>query len=132
AVGSYSFGTGSGASAPGRALIESWKGTTWSVVPNPSPPVAYLFATSCAAARSCRAVGEYQGGTGLFRALVESWNGATWSVEPSPSPTLAYLYGVSCVSARSCRAVGQSAEGGRGSGPALALTESWNGGTWSV
>jgi hypothetical protein len=132
AVGDYSTGTGSGASTLPRTLAESWNGSTWSVVPIPSPSVAYLFATACVSARWCQAVGGYQEPSGLFGALIESWNGSAWSVVPNPGPSVAYLYGVSCVATNSCHAVGESAENAHGTGPRLALMESWNGSTWSV
>jgi hypothetical protein len=132
AVGSYSTGTGSGASAPGRTLVESWDGTTWSVASNPGPSIAYLFGASCASVKRCQAVGEYQATSGLFRALIESWDGTAWSVAPNPSPLVAYLYGVSCHSAKTCEAVGQFTNKVSGAGPADVLVESWNGAAWST
>ena len=66
AVGDYSNGTGSAASILPRTLVESWNGAAWSVVPGPSPSVAYLYGVSCASARSCKAVGDYASSIGVF------------------------------------------------------------------
>ena len=63
-----------------RTLVESWNGTAWSVVPGPSPSVAYLYGVSCVSARSCKATGEYANNSGVVRTLVESWNGTAWSI----------------------------------------------------
>ncbi|HXZ83805.1 MAG TPA: hypothetical protein VED84_08775 [Acidimicrobiales bacterium] len=132
AVGNYSTGTGSGSSTPPGTLVESYNGTTWSVVPDPTPPVALLFAVSCLSASFCQAVGEYPDTSGSFRALIQHWNGHAWSVEPNPSPPVAYLYGVSCVSARLCQAVGEFAPSTSGARSYRALIESWNGRAWST
>ena len=130
AVGNYSNGTGSGSSILPRTLVESWNGTAWSVVPGPSPSVAYLYGVSCVSAKSCQAVGDYATRNRLRQTLVESWNGTAWSIVASPSPSTGYLYGVSCVSARACKAVGEYASNqGRGTD---ALIESWNGTAWSI
>jgi len=129
AVGNYSNGTGSASSTLPRTLVESWNGTAWSVVPGPSPSVAYLYGVSCASARSCKAVGDYAARSRLRRTLVESWNGTSWSVMQGPSPSVAYLYGVSCVSAMSCKATGEYANY---SGVVRTLVESWNGSAWSI
>ena len=129
AVGDYSTGTGSGSSTPPRALTESWNGRVWSVVPNPSPSHAYLFGVSCVAARSCKAVGEYEDHSDVFLTMIESWNGRAWSVVPAPSPPSADLYGLSCVSANWCKAVGESASS-PGGGVARVLVESWDGSRW--
>ena len=80
AVGNYSNGTGSASSTLPRTLVESWNGTAWSVVPGPSPSVAYLYGVSCVSARSCKATGEYANHSGVVRTLVESWNGTAWSI----------------------------------------------------
>ncbi len=108
-------------------LVESWNGTSWSVVPSPNYGSGgnSLQGVSCVSAAACTAVGSYAS-NGKQRTLIESWNGTSWSVVPSPNPAGDHidLYGVSCVSAAACTAVG--AAGGR------TLVESWNGTTWSV
>ena len=131
AVGNYSNGTGSGSSILPRTLVESWNGAAWSVVPSPSPSVAYLYGVSCASARSCTAVGDYATKSQVRQVLVESWNGTSWSTVANPSPFAAYLYGVSCASARACKAVGEYSANG-GASPTDALIDSWNGTAWSI
>jgi hypothetical protein len=114
-----------------KTLIESWNGSTWSVVPSPNPAagrlgVNYLDGVSCVSASACTAVGFYwTNSRRVPRTLTESWNGTAWTIVPSPSPGRGsnYLSGVSCTSAAACTAVGY------GTGP---LIESWNGSTWSV
>jgi hypothetical protein len=129
AVGSY-FNTG----LIDRALIESWNGTKWSVVPSPDVGTKdnSLSGVSCVTAISCMAVGSYQTAPGVFRALVESWNGTKWSIVPSPNngTNSNDLNAVSCVSATSCQAVGEYQNSSLGT--TRTLVESWNGAKWSV
>jgi hypothetical protein len=129
AVGYYE--TSSGGES---ALIESWNGTSWSVVPSrhPASSNVILHGVSCVSAAACTAVGSfYHLHSGTIETFVESWNGATWSVVPSPGPASGgnVLSAVSCVSAAACTAVGYDYEA-----PTLeqTLVESWNGATWSV
>ena len=121
-------------STPGadRTLIESWNGTTWTVVPSPSRGNS-LTDVSCVSAAACTAVGSYTTGN-AYKTLIESWNGTTWTVVPSPNPGAGYLYhllnGVSCVSTAACTAVGNDSTGS--GSPSRTLIESWNGTSWSV
>jgi hypothetical protein len=129
AVGSY--GTSTGAS---KALVESWNGTSWSVVPSPHPASSstILYGVSCVSAADCTGVGSiYHLGSGTIETLVESWNGTSWSAVPSPSPASSgnVLAGVSCVSAVACTAVGDDYETPTAE---RTLVESWNGTSWSV
>ena len=123
AVGQYATSGG----FPELTLIESWDGTKWSIVPSPNrnPKESNsLHAVSCAAARSCVAVGEYPNKKNLASTLIESWNGAAWSITSSPNTAKKnYLYGVSCTSISRCQAVGQGVD--------TTLVESWNGAKWT-
>jgi hypothetical protein len=104
AVGTYEPGSGGT-----RTLIESWNGTSWSVVPSPSRPGPELNRVSCGSAAACAAVGTYHpGGGSQTKTLIMSLDGTSWSVVPSPSPGPEFnrLDGVSCVSAAACTAVG--------------------------
>jgi len=102
AVGSYSSTPGSG-----RALAESWNGSTWTIQPAPrgpgsGDPDGGLYAVSCTSADQCTAVGRAGGA-----ALAEQWNGSTWTVQPTASPaSQKLLYAVSCPSAGTCTATG--------------------------
>jgi hypothetical protein len=126
AVGTKSIGVGF---VP-RTLIESWNGTSWSVVPSPSPGSGDGFGgVSCVSAAACTAVGFYSVGND-HKTLIESWNGTSWSVVPSPSPGSGGDFGgVSCVSAAACTAVGVYFAK---NGDRKTLIESWNGTSWSV
>ncbi len=132
AVGYYELSSGAE-----KALIESWNGTSWSVVPSPHPAssTTFLNGVSCLSAAACTAVGYYYlQSSGTIETFVESWNGTRWSVVPSPSPENGpengnFLNSVSCVSASACTAVGYDYQS-----PNLqqTLAESWNGTSWSV
>jgi hypothetical protein len=115
-----------------RTLIESWDGTSWTVVPsrNPVPGGDYLYGVSCTTAVACTAVGDTFNGS-VFRTLIESWDGTSWSVVPSPNPPGGNdsLYGVSCLSAISCIAVGNRVNG---SGVYRTLIASWDGTSWTI
>ena len=114
-----------------RTLIESWNGTSWSVVPSPNPGSGDdLGGVSCVSAAACTAVGYYFIGDAGRKTLIESWNGISWSVVPSPNLVLSdYLDGVSCASAAACTAVGLYFAK---NGDRRTLIESWNGISWSV
>jgi hypothetical protein len=114
-----------------KTLIESWNGSTWSVVPSPSPDAGNerldaLGAVSCVSATACTAVGAYHKGI-----LIEIWNGTAWSVVPSPNEGSNGdgLGSVSCAAADACMAVGSYSNTG---GPLRTLAESWDGATWSI
>jgi hypothetical protein len=109
------------------ALIESWNGTSWSVVPSPQPGNRALYGVSCISAARCTAVGvNFVNPPNAT--LVESWNGTRWSVTPDPSPG-SELLGVSCVSPTACTAVGDQLNS---QGYYQTLTELWNGTKWST
>jgi len=83
AVGEY---TGATSAAGGSALIEHWNGSSWSIVPSPTPG-AYPSLTGVAA-RSASDV--YAVGTNLpsvdggpEQAMILRWNGTSWSVDSS-------------------------------------------------
>ena len=129
AVGNFSHRTGSGASILPRALVESLRGRSVSVVPLSGPSVAHLYGVSCTA-RWCQAVGDYANASGVARALAEVWNGATWSAVPTPLLPTAHLYGLDCTTIRFCVAVGQYSNSTSGLSPMNLLTEQWNGTAW--
>ena len=56
-----------------ETLIESWNGTTWSVVPSLSRASnSVLEGVSCVSATACTAVGSYTSTSGASRTLIES------------------------------------------------------------
>ena len=134
------------AGAPFGTLTENWNGTSWSIVPSPTPAGAtgaFLRSVDCVDVSDCWAVGNTATPTGTGQGvLTEQWNGSTWSVEASGAAPAAYsqLNSVSCTSASDCWAVGTAGPtvetstvpnlpGGPGD---QGLIEQWNGSTWSV
>jgi hypothetical protein len=119
-------------------LVESWNGSTWSVVSAPNTGTYFygdiLTGVSCVSASDCTAVGYYSGDSIDDVTLIEQWNGSSWSVVSSPneggSSQSNTLNGVSCVSASDCTAVGTETNFAETSGSTL--VESWNGSAWSV
>jgi hypothetical protein len=117
-----------------QTLIESWNGTSWSIVPSPNAGTqtqSLLVSVSCTSATFCVAVGTYQTLLTVVaqQTLVESWNGTAWSVVSSPDPNAADNFsGVSCASASFCVAVGTTYSTIAGQ----TLIESWDGTSWSA
>ncbi len=115
-----------------QTLIESWNGSTWSLMtsPNVGTGTNWLRRVTCFSAFSCKAVGDYQSGT-VTKTLVESWNGSIWSVMSSQNVGAGSneLDGVSCFAATSCKAVGTYYNS---SNVQRNLAESWNGTSWTV
>jgi hypothetical protein len=119
-----------------QTLIETWQGpgAGWTITPSPDSSAGQanqLSGVSCAGGGFCMAIGHYNVGNAP-RSLAEVWNGGDWSMVPSPS-SVGYqnpqLNGISCTSASFCVAVGTA-----GSVALLAqnLTETWDGGSWSI
>ncbi|MDP9334273.1 MAG: hypothetical protein M3Q30_13335 [Actinomycetota bacterium] len=120
-------------------LVERWDGTSWAIVPSPSPTgvrESGLADVSCTSTTSCFAVGTFGHTEGprdtLFETLVERWDGTSWAIVPSPNPTASWsnLSDVSCTSTTNCFAVGLS---GSNYGPPFStLVERWNGSGWAI
>ena len=118
----------------GEALIERWNGSTWSVVPSPSPAHfphsgAELDGVTCVSATDCLAVGWFKYSRSQPRELPFSvrWNGSKWSqvFAPSvPGDSSSPLSAVSCTSATNCWASGWA--------DLRTLTEHWNGSKWAI
>jgi hypothetical protein len=130
-------------SGPGTVyftLAEKWNGSTWTIVPSPSPQHpgggALLTAVSCASSIRCMAVGNTlflnAHGSFVLRPLAESWNGTSWTVLPTAklAQPSAVLDGVSCVGAGRCMAAGH--EGPVPASDKFTLAEAWNGTAWRV
>jgi len=133
AVGSSQVGTNGQ-----QTLIESWDGTSWSVVPSPDVATSTyeeLFGVSCTGPTDCTAVGFFDSDSGV-ETLVESWNGSAWSIVPSPNPTSIpglsgdSLHAVSCTGSTACVAVGGDST--VSTHFVHTLIESWDGASWSV
>jgi len=135
-------------------LLALWNGSGWTKTVPPAPAsslhVTELFSISCANARSCVTVGQYdvatanlevQGGY-LPEGFIDVWNGAKWAASYKTTPgkkgfQATELSAVSCRSATNCVTVGTTYEPifttqelEEVSDHAVALT--WNGRKWAA
>jgi hypothetical protein len=140
---------GSGSGNPTGTLIEQWNGSSWSVVPSPTPSGpgvvgAILSSVSCTSASSCMAVGYATdvGGNNLSD-VVEQWNGSSWTIIPSATTGQAFdqLISVQCLSSVNCWAVGNAGPVAQmssflpifpGAIGDQGLIEHWDGSSWSI
>ena len=117
-------------------LALRWNGTSWSVVPSPTPSGstgAWLFGVKTLSTTNAWAVGQYFASSQPFlRTLIQRWNGTTWSIVPSPNPDAAknLLTDVDGASAGDVWAIGNMGDDGYG-GTAVGLVTHWNGSAWS-
>jgi hypothetical protein len=91
----------------GKAAIEHWDGTSWSIVtsPNPDPTgPSNLDGIAAISANDIWAVGNI----GAAKTLTEHWDGTSWSIIPSPSPAgnQNQLFAVTALSDGTVAAVG--------------------------
>jgi hypothetical protein len=110
-----------------QTLVESWNGSTWSIVPSPNVSGTTedrLNGVSCFSASACAAVGSSTSGL-TSQPLFEAWNGSTWTIVPSPPTDSGGLQGVSCSGPSTCTAVG-TVENPNFSVPNQ-LVETWDG-----
>jgi hypothetical protein len=109
-------------------LVEHWDGTTWTIVPFPSPvnrpKNAELHAVACSAAAACTALGARFNGS-FWTGFAARWNGSGWTFQSLPTPRATSYLSVSCPASDFCMAVGSSNAGP--DAPAL-----WNGVSWSA
>lgn len=119
-------------------LTERWDGKAWSVVASPTAAIgegATLESVSCTGKTSCVAAGSYlEGGPGRPGLMTERWNGKAWSLLTNPVPSRAYtdLPGVSCTGTTNCITAGYAWHSWDGGLDSTAVTERWNGTTWSI
>jgi hypothetical protein len=136
AVGSWA-GTGTGGGYD--TLIEHWDGSSWAIVPSPSPGIsAQIYGVAVLSKTNVWAVGYSESsafGFARFRTLVLHWNGNRWRrvASPHPGPPAQWdsrLSGVAAVSPRDVWAVGSynRVKPGHRSHPTLVLH--WNGKKW--
>ncbi len=118
-------------------LFEHWNGTTWSATTTGDGYEGGdgLTGITCVSSSDCWAVGSLNTGTGdsTDQTLAERWNGTRWSTVTSANISTSstdQLVGVTCTSSTNCWAVGNAA--GYHSSPSPALTEHWDGSTWSI
>jgi len=124
AVGSYDD------AAAVKTLVEHWDGTTWTLMPSPSPGKkggSTLEGVTAVAQNDVWAVGHTGAGK-KSKTLVEHWDGKAWSRQPSPNVGArgSALHGVSAASTADIWAVGDDFAAQR------TLVEHWDGSAWSV
>jgi hypothetical protein len=130
AVGSYSNKAGAS-----RPLAEQLAGSTWSLLPTPTPPHgkgAYsdteFTGVDCPAVTGCEVVGDVFYNDTLQNVFAYGLSASTWTyqhqVNPGPDPGNSDT-SVSCSAPGACTSVGLVQIGGE-----LALAEYWNGSTW--
>ena len=119
------FAVGVNGAEPNQTLIEHWDGTTWTIVPSPTPTGASspeLLGVACPSASVCFAVGASDGSP-----LVERWDGTAWSLVASPPANVTFppaLESVVCSDVSDCFAVG--------GGSSVSTTIHWDGTKWST
>ena len=112
-----------------RLFAKHWNGTSWSVVPLPSPrnsgSYSALNTVACGSPTSCVAFGTSS------KPFVVHWDGSRWTLGKIPSiggEQSLVIWGVACARADSCQAVGAA---GRGTYGAFTATTQWDGKRWS-
>jgi hypothetical protein len=113
-------------------LIEHWTGgSTWTVVPSPSPGEGLNFLTSVSgiSPTDIWAVGTDSNADGTMeKSLILHYDGKSWTQVPSPSPaTFNELTGVRAISANDAWAVGTVTDGTS----FKTLTLHWDGTSWT-
>jgi hypothetical protein len=123
-----------------QTLIETWNGSSWTIVPSPDTSTSQsnlLSAVSCSSADACTAVGYSSGGSANIstgRPLIETWNGSGWSIATSAATASGsdVLNAVSCVSPSFCMAAGVAQLASPTNPDNVTFIEEWNGQAWSV
>jgi hypothetical protein len=152
AVDCWAVGTeleAGGTGNPTGALIENWNGSSWSVVPTPTPGGsgvvgAILQGVTCTSAANCIAVGYTTDVNGEnLNDLIEQWNGSSWTIVPGAATGQTYdqLLRVDCLGATNCWAVGNAGPAQQnpnflpiypGAAGDQGLIEHWNGSSWTL
>lgn len=134
AVGAVDVSLGGGVFTSGP-LTERWNGTSWSIVPSPTPPGvtgAGLSGVKTFSATDAWAVGSSFTSIVANSTLIQRWNGTSWSAVPSPNPdpTANILSDVDGAAADDVWAVGNMGTDGYG-GTVAGLVLHWDGSAWS-
>jgi hypothetical protein len=115
-----------------ETLVEHFDGSTWTVVPAPSPGARQniLYGVAAISSHDVWAVGGFQDGKDTWHPLAVHWDGSNWTRVPvdEPGATGNVLYAVAA-SSDGIFATGQQV-GTRF--PGKALVEQWDGEEWEV
>jgi hypothetical protein len=95
-------------------LVESWNGSTWTIVSSPdnthagTVPINQLSDVSCISATVCTAVGSAGATLATLQTTTLNWNGTAWSLGTTPNGTGAAssLRSISCITNWACMASG--------------------------
>ena len=115
--------SGDPSSIPLETLTMHWDGSSWSIIPSPSPGTYngnVLTAVAAISTNDVWAVGWYQSGQYGQEggALTMHWDGTSWTVVPNPSK--ATLRAVAAISSNDVWAAGDQ------------VIMHWNGSNWSI
>lgn len=115
--------------ADGRAVIESWNGTSWNLMNTPSPSSSgFLDGVSAVSATDAWAVGTTFTSNGPQQTLIEHFDGTGWTIVPSPNIGVnSALNAVAARAANDVWAVGQD-----GVNESKPIIEHWDGTSWTV
>jgi hypothetical protein len=115
-----------------QTLVQHYDGTSWTVVPSPSPGARQniLYGVAAISDSDVWAVGSSQDASSVWHTLAEQWNGSKWSAVPTVDAGTSgnLLYAVTAVSSSLVYAAGQRSDTAF---PSNSLIEQWNG-KWSV
>jgi hypothetical protein len=111
-----------------HGLVDHWDGTTWSVVPNPTPKGCSVTLRSVTALSADDVWAAGYGSCPNFTALVEHWNGAKWTVTEPPAPPISILVGIGASGAGDLWAIGDTFSGTT----SIALVEHYDGTRWTT
>lgn len=128
--GMYGLGNCLGRVHPG--FIERWNGSSWSIVPSPSPNYRRLTGIAAVATNDIWAVGYNEDSIGVTTTLTEHWDGSKWTVVPSPTLPVqqTYFNAVTAVSTSDVWAVGAYLR--NPSNRQAPFVEHWDGTAWKI
>ena len=116
-----------------KTLVEHWNGTSWSVVPSPSPGAGdgtdFLSAVVALSADNAWAVGGTADNELGQVPLVEHWDGQSWKTVQTNAPRSEGSF--SAVSATATDDVWAVGADNFNTYPSVTLIEHWNGTQWS-
>ncbi|HYK54372.1 MAG TPA: hypothetical protein VEV38_12685 [Candidatus Eremiobacteraceae bacterium] len=114
-------------------LAEHWDGSSWTVVPTPSPGLGWdvgdgLNGVAAVASNDVWAVGQSGFYFGGQSAMIEHWDGSQWSVFSSPYVPSSSLTSISATSSNNVWAAGFYYSNYK----TYALVERWDGTQWFI
>lgn len=129
----WAVGSSLDGSFSGRTLVERWDGTSWSIVPSPSPSEigvgSNLLSVAAESSTNVWAVGDVDTGEFVMGTLAEHWDGTSWRAVETPTvPEGALLGEVDVDGSGAAWAVGWRQEGD----VLQPLAMRWTGAQWAM